>query len=56
MFLAGTTNDRNFDVSPDGQRVFAVRVPDAVAPRRIDVVTRWLDDLRRLVPPDAPAR
>jgi serine/threonine-protein kinase len=55
MFLAGT-NDRNFDVSPDGQRVFAVRVPDAVAPRRIDVVTRWLDDLRRLVPPDGPAR
>jgi serine/threonine-protein kinase len=55
MFLAGT-NDRNFDVSPDGQRVFAVRVPDAVAPRRIDVVTRWLDDLRHLVPPDGPAR
>jgi serine/threonine-protein kinase len=55
MFLAGT-NDRNFDVSPDGQRVFAVRVPDAVAPRRIDVVTRWLDELRRLVPPDGSAR
>jgi hypothetical protein len=55
MFLAGT-NDRNYDVSPDGQRVFALRVPDAVAPRRIDVATRWLDELSRVVPPDPTRR
>jgi Tol biopolymer transport system component len=55
LFLAGL-NDRNYDVSPDGQRVFALRVPDAVAPRRIDVVTHWRDELSRLVPPDGPSR
>jgi dipeptidyl aminopeptidase/acylaminoacyl peptidase len=55
LFLAGT-NDRNYDVSSDGQRLSALRVPDAVAPRRIDVVTRWFDELRRLVPPDGSSR
>jgi serine/threonine-protein kinase len=55
LFLAGT-NDRNYDVSADGRRVYALRVPDAVAPRRIDVVTGWLDELSRLVPPGGSAR
>jgi hypothetical protein len=55
MYLAGT-NDRNYDVSPDGQRLYALRVPDAVAPRRIDLVTGWLDELSRLVPPGGSAR
>jgi Tol biopolymer transport system component len=55
MFLAGT-NDRNYDVPPDGQRVFALRVPDAAAARRVDVVTHWLDELSRLVPPDGSSR
>jgi serine/threonine-protein kinase len=41
---------RNYDVMPDGQRIVAVRVPDLDAPRRIDIVTHWLDELKRLTP------
>jgi Tol biopolymer transport system component len=54
IYLSGT-NDRNYDVTPDGQRVFTLRVPDAVAPRRIDVVTHWRDELSRLVACVIPA-
>jgi serine/threonine-protein kinase len=43
-------NARTYDVTPDGQRVLAVRVPDAVVPRRVDIVTHWLDGLSREVP------
>ena len=46
----GGANERNYDVTPDGQRILAVRVPDEYAPRRIDIVTNWLDELERLVP------
>ena len=49
-------NDRNYDVTPDGQRVLALRVPEAAAPRRVDVVIHWLDELTRLVPTDGPDR
>jgi hypothetical protein len=41
---------RTYDVSPDGQLVFMVHVPNVNAPRRIDVVTHWLDELARDVP------
>ena len=41
---------RNYDVTPDGQRILAVRVPDRDAPRRIDIVTHWLDELKRQIP------
>jgi serine/threonine-protein kinase len=41
---------RNYDVTPDGQRIVAVRVPDLDAPRRVDIVTHWLDELKRLTP------
>jgi len=44
------TTGRNYDVSPDGEHVYAARVPDAQAPRRIDVVTHWVDELRRQLP------
>ena len=46
----GGATVRSYDVTPDGQRVLAVRVPDSLAPRRIDIVTHWLDELTRLVP------
>jgi serine/threonine-protein kinase len=49
-FYQGATSARNYDVTPDGQRVLAARVPDASAPRRIDIVTHWLDELTRQVP------
>jgi serine/threonine protein kinase/Tol biopolymer transport system component len=47
---AAGNNARSYDVSPDGRLVFMVRVPDADAPRRIDVLTHWLDHLAREVP------
>jgi serine/threonine-protein kinase len=40
-------DERTYDVTPDGQRFLAARVPDAAAPRRIDIVTNWLDELER---------
>jgi serine/threonine-protein kinase len=43
-------DERTYDVTPDGQRFLAARVPDAAAPRRIDIVTNWLDELERQVP------
>ncbi len=43
---------RDYDVTPDGQRLLIVRTPDAAAPRQIDVITNWLDELKRLVPVD----
>jgi len=49
-FFQGGNDARGYDVTPDGQRVLSVHVPDAVAPRRIDVVTHWLDELAREVP------
>jgi hypothetical protein len=41
---------RNYDVTPDGQRVVAVRIPALDAPRRVDIVTHWLDEVTRQVP------
>jgi Tol biopolymer transport system component len=49
-FSRSGSHDRNYDVTPDGQRVLLSRIPDVAAPRRIDLVTRWLDDLSRRVP------
>jgi hypothetical protein len=47
---ASGNDARSYDVSPDARLVFMVRVPDADAPRRIDLVTHWLDHLAREVP------
>jgi serine/threonine protein kinase/Tol biopolymer transport system component len=41
---------RNYDVTPDGQRFLVSRIPDEAAPRRIELVTGWLDELARRVP------
>ena len=38
-------NARSYDVTADGRRVLMTQIPDAAAPRRIDIVTRWLDEL-----------
>jgi serine/threonine-protein kinase len=40
-------NGRTYDVARDGRRLVVVRSPDATAPRRVDLVTRWLDELER---------
>lgn len=49
-FSRSANHDRNYDVTPDGQRFILSRIPDASAPRRVDLVTHWLDDLARRVP------
>ena len=49
--VAGILNDlRPYDVTADGKRLIAVTIPDANRPRRIEIVTDWLDELERLVP------
>ncbi len=42
-------NARTYDVTPDGRRVLMTQVPDAASPRRIDIVTHWLDELERIM-------
>ena len=43
-----------FDVTRDGQRILAIRVPLASRPRQIEVVTDWTGKLTRLVPRGRP--
>ena len=40
----------NYDVSPDGQRVLMIKGIAPEAPRRINVVINWAEELKRLVP------
>jgi hypothetical protein len=40
-------NARSFDVEADGGRVLMTRIPEAAAPRRIDIVTNWFNELER---------
>jgi serine/threonine protein kinase len=42
--------DRNYDVSSDGQRFVMIRSEGEPAPRQINVVQNWLEELKRLVP------
>jgi dipeptidyl aminopeptidase/acylaminoacyl peptidase len=42
-------NARTYDVTPDGRRMLMTQTPDAAAPRRIDIVTGWLDELERMM-------
>jgi serine/threonine-protein kinase len=39
---------RNYDVSPDGRYFVAPRSPLEAAPRRIELVLNWFEELRRL--------
>lgn len=48
--IRSASERRTYDVTSDGQRFLMVRTPDATAPRRIDRVTNWLDDLKERVP------
>ena len=41
-----------YDVTPDGQRFMMVKVPDGSAPRQINVVLNWFEELRRRVSMD----
>ena len=46
----GCNRDAGGHLSDGQQRILAVRVPDLDAPRRIDIVTDWLDELKQVVP------
>ncbi|MGH9464894.1 MAG: TolB family protein, partial [Thermoanaerobaculia bacterium] len=47
----GTDRDaRSYDVTSDGTRILAVRVPEAERPRQIEIVTDWTRELARLAP------
>jgi hypothetical protein len=43
-----------FDVTRDGQRILAIRGPQASRPRQIEVVTDWTSELSRLAPRARP--
>ena len=38
-----------YDISPDGQRFLMVKTPDESAPRQINVIVNWFEELRRRV-------
>jgi serine/threonine-protein kinase len=40
----------NYDVTPDGQRLLMIRRDTESAPRQINVVLNWHEELKRLVP------
>jgi serine/threonine-protein kinase len=47
-------NARTYDVTPDGRRMLMTQIPEAAAPRRIDIVTGWLDELERMMEEAGP--
>jgi Tol biopolymer transport system component len=47
----GSPNSPDYDVSPDGSRFLMVRMgEDESAPRRLNVVLNWVDEITRRVP------
>jgi serine/threonine-protein kinase len=47
-----TTQDQNFDVSPDGTWFVMVEADPDTTPSRFHVVQNWFEELKRLVPID----
>ena len=47
--LFETINFRDYDVAPDG-RFLMIQDPQEPTPFRINVVTNWFEELKRLVP------
>jgi hypothetical protein len=48
-FIGGL--DRNYDISPDGQRFLMMKQAEQTsAPSQIIVVENWFEELKRLVP------
>ena len=41
-----------YDVTPDGQRFVIMKVPEGSAPRQINVIVNWFEELRRRVSTD----
>ena len=42
-----------YDISPDGRRFLMIRTPPESAPRQINIVLNWFDELKRLVPTES---
>jgi Tol biopolymer transport system component len=50
-YRRGAPDTADYDVAPDGSRFLMVRMgDDELAPRRLNVVVNWADELERLVP------
>ncbi len=45
-----TARHPDYDVSPDGQRFLMIRTPPESAPRQMNIVINWFEELKRLVP------
>jgi len=47
--------ERDYDVSPDGQRFLMIKAGEQESPpTQVNVVLNWSDELRRLVPAGKP--
>jgi Tol biopolymer transport system component len=46
----GGTDMTYWDISPDGKRFLMMKKPAAEAPRKINIVVNWLEELKRRVP------
>ena len=52
----GVRDRRTYDVSPDGRRFLMIKqATDEVTAPQIVVVHNWLEELKRLVPPNEQA-
>jgi Tol biopolymer transport system component len=47
-----TVGQRNYDVTPDGQRFVMIHPEERSAPAQLHVVLNWTEELKRLVPPN----
>ena len=43
---------RNYDISPDGQRFLMIKREEDLMPTELTVVLNWFEELKRLVPTD----
>ena len=48
------TPGRSYDVSSDGQKLYVIKQPEPPDGSRLHMVSNWLDDLERRVPPSPP--
>jgi serine/threonine-protein kinase len=46
-----TNTSREYDVTADGRRILLARVPEASAPREVQIVLNWFTELERLAGP-----
>jgi Tol biopolymer transport system component len=45
-----TSNNRNYDISLDGERFVMVQTPDSTERGQLEIVFNWFEELERLVP------